>query len=382
MSGLSNTSHDHSTMRRNPCSSSTISSIGTESKIKKPVVPPTVRKFRKREKSGGFLSGDCLLNTIKAISAFWLISAISLILYHTYLYSPTYPYASSSSLVNARNAHIPLPPPEHKVSVVLMNYSRPRMIRESTLVPTLLHHPNVEEVVILHSNRKTAFKFVHPKVVNIDAIQENEKMGLSLRFFFCQLAKNDWVIHVDDDMEFTEKSLNEMLSEFAKNTKRIVGRFGRDRKENNSFNGYNPRNTHKDTEVVLTKFMVMERDICSAFFEYSHLIWEDVVLNNGVGPLWNGEDIFMSLVANHVYGNGRHNNYAMDWLDVRDAPNQLKDDTNVKLDISGGFEGIQIWRFSWWRALLNRNRHYTYRGSLWKKAMDRLATSGPFQPEL
>jgi hypothetical protein len=198
-------------------------------------------------------------------------------------------------------------------------------------------------------------------------------MGLSLRFYFCQLAKNDWVLHIDDDMEFTEKTLNEMLSEFSKNTKRIVGRFGRNRKENSYFNGYSSKDTSKESEVILTKFMVMERETCSAFFKYSHLIWEDIILNNGEGPLWNGEDVFMSLVSNHIYGAlSSKVNYAMNWLDVRSAPEELKDYTNGKFDISGGFDGLRFWDFGWWRSLLNRNRHYSYRGTLWKEAMERL----------
>jgi hypothetical protein len=275
------------------------------------------------------------------------------------------------------NPHpIPLPLPKEKVSVILMNFSRPRMIRDSTMMRTLLSHPNVDEVILLHANPKTAFEFVHPKVVNIDAIQHNEEMGLSLRFYFCQLAKNDWVIHLDDDMEFTTAALNEMFIEFGRNPRRIVGRFGRDLSPGNSFNGYNSKNGHKASEVVLTKLMVMERDTCSAFFNYAHLLWNDVILHDGEGPLWNGEDIFMSLVANHVYGEPtdghKFNNYAMDWLDVWQADDSLKDYDNGKLDISGGMKGYRLWDWRWWQTLLRRNRHYAYRGRLWQIASARL----------
>ena len=221
--------------------------------------------------------------------------------------------------------------------------------------------------------------------------------------------------------------------------KRIVGRYGRNLiKGRNSFNGYNSKSTHKSTEVVLTKFMLMERDLCGSFFEYSHLVWSEVV-HNGEGPLWNGEDIFMSLVANHVYGkervhaNGKQpqqqpsgtepnndvlgnslsgkassittedrsassrtnkqrkpsssssssvrrtsteplpfNNYAMDWIDVWQADDSLKDYDNGKYDISGGMEGIRFWDWRWWQTLLRRNRHYSYRGKLWQLARARL----------
>ena len=72
------------------------------------------------------------------------------------------------------------------------------------------------------------FEFVHDKVVNVDATHENEKMGLSLQFYFCQIVKHDWVIHVDNDMKFDTDTISELLIEFSKNTKRIVGQFGRD----------------------------------------------------------------------------------------------------------------------------------------------------------
>jgi hypothetical protein len=290
---------------------------------------------------------------------------------------PTGPRTLGPPLIRGTTTHsIPLPLPKEKVSVVLMNFSRPRMIRESSMMRTLLSHPNVGEVLLLHANPKTAFEFVHPKVVNIDAIEQNDEMGLSLRFYFCQLAKNQWVMHLDDDMEFTTEALNELLIEYARNTRRIVGRFGRDLTPGNSFNGYNSKSRHKSTEVVLTKLMVMERDTCSAFFEYAHLVWNDVILHEGEGPLWNGEDIFMSLVANHVYGKPKDgqefNNFAMDWLNVWQADDSLKDYDNGKLDISGGMRGYRLWDWRWWQTVLRRNRHYSYRGRLWHVARNRL----------
>lgn len=291
----------------------------------------------------------------------------------------------SSSIISSQS--IPLPLPKQMVSVVLMNFSRPRMIRESSMMRVLLNHPNVDEVLLLHANPKAAFEFVHPKVVNIDAVEHNDEMGLSLRFYFCQLAKHPWVIHLDDDMEFTTDALNELLIEYSRNPHRIVGRFGRDMTPGNSFDGYNSKDRHKSTEVILTKLMVMERETCSAFFHYASLVW-DFILTGDEGPLRNGEDIFMSLVANHVYRRKQRintdgedieeqqefNNYAMDWLNVWQADDSLKDYSNGKNDISGGLSGYRFWDWRWWQSLLRRNRHYSYRGKLWQLARDRLAS--------
>jgi hypothetical protein len=253
------------------------------------------------------------------------------------------------------------------------------MVKESPgLMPTLLKHPSIDEVILLHTNPKTAFKYVHPKVVNIDATKENSKLGQSVRFYFCQFAKNDWVVHLDDDMEFTEKTLNKMMAEFSKDTHRIVGKFGKNFKENSFFNGYSSKNTRKESDIILSKFMVLERNICSAFFNYSHLIWEDIVLNDGDGPLWNGADIFMSLVANRVYGQEK-NNYAMDWLDVHNAPNAPNDFKSGVLRISESFKGYRIWDYYWWLGLFARNRYYNYKGTLWRIAKERLAVAADYQ---
>jgi len=316
--------------------------------------------------------------TLVAAYSFWATTAILDATTSTKTRSVPDMVAPPIRGVTITNA-IPLPLPKEKVSVILMNFSRPRMIKDSSMMGTLLAHPNIDEILLLHANEKTAFEFVHDKdkVKNIDAIQHNNEMGLSLRFYFCQIARNDWVLHLDDDMEFTTEALNEMIVEYGRNPKRIVGRFGRDFKVGNSFHGYNSKNSHKNSEVVLTKLMLMERHTCSAFFEYSHLIWDDIVLHNGEGPLWNGEDIFMSLVANHVYQKDKKsgkqfNNYAMDWLDVWQADDSLKDYGHGKLDISGGMTGIRFWSWRWWQTLLRRNRHYTYRGKLWETARKRL----------
>lgn len=267
-------------------------------------------------------------------------------------------------------AEIPTMPPSQLISVVLVNHSRPRMIQESNLMSTLIAHPNIGEIILLHANPKTRFEYVHEKVVNIDATHENDEMGLALRFFFCQYAKYEWVIQLDDDMEVSWGAINKLTSEFERDPNRIVGRFGRDLINRPWFHGYSSKNTNKETEVVLTKFMILQRNLCTSFFHYAPLIWEDVL--EGEGPLWNGEDIFMSLVAQHVY---KQKNYAMNWLDVRDAPEELKDYKNGRLDISGGFEGVRIWDWHWWQSLLRRNRHYDYRGRLWRIAKDRLSRS-------
>ena len=270
-----------------------------------------------------------------------------------------------------------------------MNHGRPRNIQETSLLPTMLEHELITEVLLLHSNPPTAFHYEHPKVRNINATLENAKMGLSLRFWFCGTeATNEWVILVDDDMLIPRETFDSITNEFAQNTHRIVGIFGRTwsywMHQGIIGNGYNTRRIKGEAEVVLTKLMIMERDICPYFHRYSHLM-DDIVADSV--PFWNGEDIFMSLVANHVYANNQKypietqlmakmgkNNYAMPWLSFKDVDKVMPElhEAYGKGGISGNARTIQFWSPQWWKkdsGIL----HLRYRGTLWKEARKRLA---------
>lgn len=277
------------------------------------------------------------------------------------------------------------------ITVVLMNHARPRNLQKSSLLPTLLENEHITEVLLLHSNPPNAFVYDHPKVRNINATRENAEMGLSLRFWFCgQSSSNDWNLIVDDDMLIPPSTLNALIEEYAKNPHRIVGVYGRMwsrlYKTGLFTHGYNTHNVKGPAEVVLTKVMLMERHICSHFHFFSSLV-DDITADSH--PHWNGEDIFMSLVANHIYANGpyhpttkylastRQNNYAMAWLPVGDVGDTYADpnvsDADGALDVSGNVHSFQPWSAQWRHRLHKGFMHLWYRGHLWTKAKERLA---------
>lgn len=319
-------------------------------------------------------------------------------------------------------------PPDTKVSVVIMNHNRPRMLQESNLLPTLIAHPNIDEILLCHSNPQTSFDYHDhsTKIKNINAVQANEDFGLSLRFHYCATtARNPWVIMVDDDQEIAPQAITQLVSEFARNPHRIVGRYGRayhDQPDPYSHflaflsswisswfyshhNGYSTRDVMGHVEVVLTKFMILEQNVCGAFFHYQHLILDDPALRQSMHPFWNGEDIFMSLTANHVYSSRHqqqqkltndnnnvnsaaaapfdHNNYALR-LPVWEAHDPDKDSSGkqqqqvVQHDISGNMDRHAIWNVGWtayWQARQKAQAHVGYRGLLWSSAKARLAAS-------
>lgn len=278
------------------------------------------------------------------------------------------------SLVPTDPIHIS---PDIKVSVVIMNHSRPRMVRESNLVQTLAAHDSIDEILLCHSNPVTAFEYPHDKVRNLNATEANERMGLSLRFHYCSTARNDWVIHVDDDQELSSDAINQLISTFARNPHRVVGKFGRAYHywKAPQRHGYDTKNVLGPSEVILTKFMIVERKVCESFFQYQHVV-QDMVSESR--PLWNGEDIFLSLTANHVYNvplQGPYGNLALP-LDVWEASDSFKDDDTGAHDVSGNMDRHRIWNVglvNWWNAFYRAQCHAAYRGRLWYTAKQRLA---------
>lgn len=280
-------------------------------------------------------------------------------------------------------------PEDFQVSVVLMNHYRPRMIRESSLLPTLLAHAHVGQVVLCHSNPHTQFHYHHPKVLNINAVAANAERGLSLRFFFCYTAaKYEYVIIVDDDQEVTSAALDTLLQSFALNPDRIVGRYGRTYSPpkwwspNDRNHGYNTRTVFGQVEVILTKLLVAPRQACGHFLQYESLV-QDLVQTQS-HPLWNGEDIFFSLVSNHVHSvpiNGPYRNLAVFLGGVSEASNSYKDDDAGVHDISGNMDRHvwykAVWAHDSWTnyttAVQRARDHTAYRGNLWATAKERLA---------
>ena len=304
-------------------------------------------------------------------------------------------YQQHLAELQALRQQYPTIPANIKITAVVMNHNRPRMLRESLLMKTLLQHTAVDRIILTHSNPATKFVWEDPKITNIDAVAENEKMGLALRFAHCAAAavttttihdnnnknnkNNKWVLIVDDDMEFTSDAVDDLIRAMMENDQRIVGHYGRGYHYWTALlrHGYHTRKLFGHVEVVLTKFMMVSPAVCAKFFEYEHLVHDFVAQSH---PKWNGEDIFLNLVANHIYNvatkNGPYNNWAMADLQVWEASDELKDDDTGANDISGNMDRHSIWNVgvgNFIRALVKANAHARFRGELWEAAKERLS---------
>jgi Glycosyl transferase family 64 domain len=296
--------------------------------------------------------------------------------------------------------HIRYPPVDIQISVVIMNHARPNLLQHSQLLPVLTHHPSVSEILILHSNPATSFtnaELQHlgdeeraiQKIQHLDVWELNSEMGLAVRFHYCAVAAtNDWVMHLDDDMELDASAVSELVWAMIDNSHRIVGHFGR------TYNywkaplryGYDTKDHTGRVEVVLTKALILEKQVCAEFWKHAALM-NDMVSDSK--PRWNGEDIFVNLVANHYYSvplHGPYNNYAIADLNVWEAdvesfPENIPKVVEEKkkkeeVSVSGNMDRNRIWivgPVAWWKANAKAQSHTAYRGRLWYRAKQRLA---------
>jgi hypothetical protein len=259
-----------------------------------------------------------------------------------------------------------------KISVVIMNHGRPQVLQQSTLLPTLARHDSVSEVLLLHSDPESAFQVnttlasrIHDeshlkKLKDLDAVAMNEKMGLALRFHFCATStRNDWVLFLDDDMELDSTAIDALLYHMQKDPKRLVGHYGRSLVSPNIVSRlmfdrskrYDTKTVYGTVEVVLTKILLLERDVCVKFLDRMHLM-DDLVA--GSKPLWNGEDLFGNLVANRYYGvpfDGPFRNLAVADLPVWEANLPVSNKYGVA-SISGNLDDQRIWKVRYTTPLM------------------------------
>jgi hypothetical protein len=183
---------------------------------------------------------------------------------------------------------------------------------------------------------------------------------------------NDWVVWTT----MVDAQLSTCTFRIRCNTKRIVGHYVATTVGKAPTETADIHTVAGPAEVMLTKIMVMESDMCANFFRHEYLM-HDLLPDSS--PLWNGEDIFMSLVANHEYGvpaNGPFKNYAIAELDVWEASDKFTDDTSGAADVSGNMDRHSIRKdglWNWWNAVRKSHKHAAYRGKLWSTAKQRLA---------
>ena len=116
-----------------------------------------------------------------------------------------------------------VPPPQ--VTVVLLNWKRQDNVR--FIVDALENYTTVSEVLVLMCNAETSFPIQSSKAKALDFSALETSWGLTGRFKACLLARNPWVLVMDDDLLVTESGLDRLLQAKAHTVDHLVGFFAR-----------------------------------------------------------------------------------------------------------------------------------------------------------
>ncbi len=198
------------------------------------------------------------------------------------------------------HAHHPTPT-QPCLTVVILNWLRPDNIK-GLILPELTQSDLVGEIIISHGRPDTQFN-CYSKKVNIKHRQDwdnNTKYGLGLRFQTAQEAQYPLVLFLDDDIVVYPVTLLNMVKAFRKNPLCLVGRYGRSVNKDLSYNSLPISQGDLSAPLALTSLLLVPKGLCLVFLETEHLVWDYVSANSR--PLWNGEDIYISILSMLQYG--------------------------------------------------------------------------------
>ena len=106
-------------------------------------------------------------------------------------------------------------------------------------------------------------------------------------FAAASLARNDCILHVDDDLLIPRDTIEALHRHWLLNPRRCYGLHGRA-----GHAAYDMHNLHGAVEVILTRCLMTSREICSKALSHVHAVDDPTSIPRG-----NGEDIILSFTA-------------------------------------------------------------------------------------
>ena len=183
--------------------------------------------------------------------------------------------------------------PSGRVSAVIPNWERAYNLKH-VILPLLEKCPQIDEIIISHGRPETVFDYPGERcrVVHRRDYQAARKYGLARRFLAAAEARNDVVLSLDDDVIVPAESLFALYDGFARDPDVIHSLYGRNPDKHL---GYCDYARFGEVTYALSGAALLPKRLARAFFDYAPLV--ETVVRAESKPLWNGEDLFLSLVA-------------------------------------------------------------------------------------
>ena len=185
---------------------------------------------------------------------------------------------------------------EKCISVVILNWLRPDNIKH-LILPELSESPLIGEIIISHGREDTQFRCYSNKISirHRDDVYNNKKYGLALRFHAAAEAQYPIIVFIDDDQIVYPVTLLNMIRVYQQNFPCLVGRDGRMVNKDLTYNSLPLGKDKLSAPIALTSLLLVSKELCFKFLDRMTPIIEYVSTNSN--PLWNGEDIFISILS-------------------------------------------------------------------------------------
>jgi hypothetical protein len=162
------------------------------------------------------------------------------------------------------------------------------------VLPLLCRHPLIDEVIVSHGQESTRFEDTSARadVVHRRDAALNARYGVALRFVAAREARNEAVLLVDDDLLLPRFTVSQLAVRHLAEPQRLHGLFGRRLDEQLRYRYGRVRRGPQP--ILLTRCVLMRRDYADMFLEHEERFH---ALATRSTPVWNGEDIVLSLLS-------------------------------------------------------------------------------------
>lgn len=179
-----------------------------------------------------------------------------------------------------------------KITFVLLNYKRPRNLVEH-IIPSLLKNELIAKVIVSHALRDTCFDtyVYNDRLLQLKRFEDQKRVGMYCRFLAAEKANTECIAFQDDDFVVDNNSIKLCYEQWLEDKHSIHGVTGRVITENT----YIPKDTPSaHVPVILPHFAMTSNLTIKKVMELAPLVAPYV---QDCSPIWNGEDIFLSIVA-------------------------------------------------------------------------------------
>lgn len=240
-----------------------------------------------------------------------------------------------------------------KVSLIVMNYQRPHVLKR--ILQNLITYSVIDEILVINNKFETKLSFMYPHYARIrtfDAWDDHETYGVANRFIYAKHAKNNMIMYIDDDVSVSESYIGQLMKAASKDPNNIYGFF---RRVCNSKDGYihDDKSIGDQYDAIITGCMLTSKHITQSFVDQMKIAHAYATNPDLTKTKWNGEDLFLNMVLRSIYK--KHPVY---------VPPLKKNDVMFIRDRQGAKEDVH--------AISNQIGHFEYRDKFCRIFSDKL----------